>query len=201
MSLEYISQKIIDEANDYADDVITKAKEEAKAISEEYESIAEKEYNQIVDSAYEKANEVLHRASAQGIKEKRINIISAKWEYLDNAFSTAVKMMCKLPNDVQVRFIAGLIQKYQRSEAELIFNAADRNRLGDDVVAAVNSSSGSFKVVLSETTGEFSGGVILKEESVEGNLTYDAIVASERERLEEEVSEILFRESTISGDE
>ena len=192
MSLEYITQKIIDEANDYVVDVIGKAKEEARAIAEEYESFAEKEYNQIVDSAYEKANEILNRAGAQGVKEKRISIISAKWEYLDNAFSTAIKMMCELPLDKQVRFIAGLVQKYQRSEAELIFNTADRNRLGSKVVAAVNKAPGSHKVVLSEATGDFSGGVILKEAGIEANLTYEVIVASERERLEEEVSTILF---------
>jgi len=197
MSLEYITQKIIDEANDYADDVINKAKEEARTISEEYESIAEKEYNQVVDAAYEKANEILHRTTAQSVKEKRINIISAKWEYLDNAFSSAIKKMCKLPNDVQIRFIAGLVQKYQRSDAELIFNADDRKRLGSEVVAAVNSASGSYKVVLSDITGDFSGGVILKESNVEANLTYDAIVTSERERLEEEVSAILFNESDV----
>ena len=199
MSLEYITQKIIDEASDYADDVIEKAKEEARTTSEEYESLAEKEYNQIIDSAYEKANEVLNRATAQGVKEKRINIISAKWEYLDNAFSSAIKLMCKLPNEKQVRFIAGLVQKYQRSEAELIFNSVDRDRLGSDVVAAVNKAPGSFKVRLSDTVGDFSGGVILKEKSVEANLTYDAIIASERERLEEEVSAILFKETEVPG--
>ena len=198
MSLEYITQKIIDEANDYADDVIEKAKEEARTTSEEYESLAEKEYNQIIDSAYEKANEILNRATAQGVKEKRINIISAKWEYLDNAFSSAIKLMCNQSNDKQVRFIAGLVQKYQRSEAELIFNAVDRDRLGSDVVAAVKKGPGSFKVKLSDTVGDFSGGVILKEKSVEANLTYDAIIASERERLEEEVSAILFKESDIT---
>jgi len=199
MSLEYITQKIIDEASDYADDVIEKAKEEARITTEEYESLAEKEYNQIIDSAYEKANEVLNRATAQGVKEKRINIISAKWEYLDNAFSSAIKMMCNQTNDVQVRFIVGLILKYQRSEAELIFNAVDRDRLGSDVVAAVNAAPGSFKVRLSDITGDFSGGVILKESNVEANLTYDAIVSSERERLEEEVSAILFKESDVPG--
>jgi len=200
MSLEYITQKIIDEANDYADDVIEKAKEEARTTSEEYESLAEKEYNQIIDLAYEKANEILNRATAQGVKEKRINIISAKWEYLDNAFSSAIKLMCKQPNDVQVRFITSLVLKYQRSESELIFSAADRDRLGNDVVVAVNKAPGSFKVKLSDIVGDFSGGVILKEENIEANLTYDAIIASERERLEEEVSAILFKESEIHDD-
>ena len=196
MSLEYITQKITADANEYAAGVIGKATEEAKTITQEYESIADKEYNQIVDSAYEKANEIVHRSNAQGVKEKRINIITAKWEYLDNVFSSAIKLMCELPADVQVRFLAGLIQKYQRSEAELIFNKADRERLGHDVVFAVNSTSGSNKVTLSESTGNFSGGLILKEAKVEANLTYDAIVASEREKLEDEVSAILFTDGS-----
>jgi len=192
MSLENITQKIIADANDYAADVVGKAKEEAKNITEEYESHAEKEYDQIVESAYVKANDILHRANTQGMKEKRINIISTKWEYLDNAFSSAVQLMCQLPSEEQMRFIVSLIEKYQHSEAELIFNSADRDRLGNEVVEAVNSTPGGFKVKLSEQTGDFSGGVILKEEGAEANLTFDAIVASNREKLEEEVSAILF---------
>ena len=192
MSLEYITQKIIADANEYANDVVGKAKEEAKIITQEYESLSEKEYNQIVDSAYEKANEILHRANAQGMKEKRISIISTKWEYLDKVFSSAIQLMCDLPSEKQKRFIVDLIQKYQRSEAELIFNATDRDRLGHDIVTAINSTPGGFKVTLSQLTGDFSGGLILKEADVEANLTYDAIVASNREKLEEEVSAIMF---------
>jgi len=192
MSLENITQKIIADANDYAADIVGKAKEEARAITDEYESFAEKEYNQIIESAYVKANEVLHRANTQGIKEKRINIISTKWEYLDNVFSSAVQLMCQLPSEEQMRFIVSLIGKYQHSEAELVFNSADRDRMGKKVVAAVNSARGGFKVMLSEQTGDFSGGVILKEEGAEANLTFEAIVASNREQLEEEVSAILF---------
>ena len=192
MSLENITQKIITDAAEYSADVVGKAKEEAKTITEEYESLAEKEYNQIVDSAYEKANEIMHRLSAQGVKEKRISIISARWEYLDSVFTSAVHLMCELPNDVQVRYMTELIKKYQRSDAELIFNAADRERLGHDIVSAVNSIPGSHKVTLSETTGDFSGGLILKEANVEANLTYNTIIASKRERLEDEVSAILF---------
>ena len=192
MSLEHIVQKITADADEHVADVIGKAMEEAKAITLEYEATAEKEYNQIVDSAYEKANEVVHRANAQGVKEKRINIITAKWEYLDKVFSSAVQLMCELPADVQVRFLAGLIQKYQRSEAELIFNATDRERVGHDVVSVINSTPGSLKVTLSETTGNFVGGLILKEANVEANLTYETIIASEREQLEDEISAILF---------
>ena len=196
MSLEHIVQKITADADEYVADVIGKAMEEAKTVTQEYEATAEKEYNQIVDSAHEKANEVVHRANAQGVKEKRINIITAKWEYLDNVFSTAIQLMCELPKDVQVRFLTGLVQKYQRSDAELIFNAADRERLGPDVIIALNSIRGSHKVTLSESTGNFSGGLILKEANVEANLTYEAIVASEREQLEDEVSAILFSDGS-----
>ena len=192
MSLENITRKIVSEANEFAAAVIAEAKTEAKAITEEYESIAEKEHNEIVDTAFEKASEIMHRSNAQSMKEKRINILSAKWEYLDNAFSAAAKLLCKMPDDKQVRFVVSLIQKYQRTDAELIFNKTDRDRLGQIVVDTVNAVSKDFKVTLSERTGDFSGGVILKEGGVEANLTYEALVADKREQLEDEVSSVLF---------
>ena len=192
MSLENITQKIVSEANEFAESVITQAKTEAKAITEEYESIAVKEYNQIVDTAYEKASEIMHRSNAQSMKEKRINILSAKWEYLDNAFSAAVRQLCRIPEEEQIHLMAGLVQRHQRSDAELVFNKTDRERLGQIVVNAVNSASNNFKVTLSERTGDFSGGLILKEGNVEANLTYEALVSERREQLEDEVSSILF---------
>jgi vacuolar-type H+-ATPase subunit E/Vma4 len=194
MSLEYITQKIIDDANEYATDVIKKAKEEAETIAKEYESFADKEYNLIIESAYEKANEILHRANTQGVKEKRISIISTKWEYLDNVFSSAAQLLSELPEDEQLRFIVSLIHKYQRAEADLIFNAADGKRLGEKIINAVNSTPGGYKVKLSEQTDDFSGGVIIKETGAEANLTYEALVSSKREQLEDEVSAILFGE-------
>ena len=197
MSLEYIIQKIIADANEFADDIIGKAKEEAQIITVECESSSEKEYNQIVNLAYEKANEILHRSTAQGVKEKRISIISKKWEYLDSVFSSAVDLMCDIPRDEKIRFIVSLILKYQRSDAEAIFNAADRDILGHDVIAAINSSSQGHKLTLSDTTGDFSGGVILKEAGIEVNLTFDTIVASKREQLEDDVSSILFGDAAM----
>jgi len=192
MGLEEITRKIVSEADEYAASVIAEAEAEAKAIAEGYESAAEAEYNRIVDDAYEKAGEIMHRSNAQSMKEKRINVLSTKWEYLDNAFSAAVKMLGKLPDADQVRLMADLIARHRRSDAELIFNAADRARLGKAVVDRVNAKSTGFKVALSETTRDFSGGVILKEGGIETNLTYEALTESNRERLEEEVFAILF---------
>jgi len=192
MSLENITGKIVSEANEFAAAVIAEAVAEAEKITEEYEAVAEKEHNQIVDTAYEKASEIMHRSNAQSMKEKRINILSAKWEYLDNAFMAAVKMMSKMPDDDQVRFLVSQIRKYQRSDAELIFNKNDRERLGHAVVNSFSDETGGYKVTLSETTGEFSGGLVLKESNIETNLTYDSLVASQRELLEDEVSTILF---------
>ena len=192
MSLENITSKIVSEANEFAESVIAEANTEAKAIAEEYELTAVKEYNQIVDTAYEKANEIMHRSNAQSMKEKRINILSAKWEYLDNAFSAAVRHLCRMPEEEQTRFMAELVLRHQRSDAELIFNKTDRERIGQIVVNTANSASNGFKVRLSEKIGDFAGGMILKEGSIEANLSFEALVSERREQLEDEVSSILF---------
>jgi len=194
MSLENITAKIVAEANEFAASVIAEAEAEAKSIAEEYETIAEKESSQIIDAAYEKASEIMHRANTQSLKEKRISILSTKWEYLDNTFLSAVKLLCKMPDDEQVVLMAGLVRKYQRSDAELVFNKADRDRLGKAVVNSVNASAGAkgFKAKLSAGTGDFAGGLILKEGGVEANLSYEALVMSRREQLEDDVSSVLF---------
>jgi len=189
MSIESIAEKIVSEAGAFAADAISHAEDEAKSIAEEYDSIANKEFDQIVGAANEEAREILNKADAQSMKEKRINILSVKWECLDNAFSTAIGMLGKMTDDEQVSLMSRLVKQYQRSDAELIFNETDRERIGEKVVGAV---SGAYNVTLSERTGEFSGGLVLKEGGIETNLTYEALVASRREQLEDEVLPILF---------
>jgi len=236
MSIEGITEKIVSEANAFAAEVLSKAEAEAKSIAEEYESTANKEFDQIVDAAYEKAREIMNRADAQSMKEKRIGLLSVKWEYLDNAFSTAVRMLGQKSDDDQVRLMSALVKLYQRSDAELIMNEADRKRIGQKVVSAINAvsadsagiadnadsvdgvgsvysvdsvngagsvdsaagsagaGSGVYKITLSERTGDFSGGLVLKEGGIETNLSYDALVMSRREQLEDDVVSILFGE-------
>ena len=192
MGLENITRKIVSDADEFAETVIAEAELEAKAITDEYESSAEKEYNQIVDAAYEKASEIMHRANAQSMKEKRVNILATKWEYLDNAFSAAVKLLVKMPEGKQVRLLVDLIHRYANSDAEAIFNKADHDHIGKTVVKQANTNLKGFKIVISDKVGDFSGGLILKHGGVETNLTYDILVASNREQLEDEVSAILF---------
>jgi V/A-type H+-transporting ATPase subunit E len=192
MSLENITRKILSDAREYAEAAVSEAGIEAGKTAEEYETAAEREYNQIIDAAYEKASEILHRSNAQSMKEKRVNILSAKWEYLDNAFAAAVKSLSKLPDNEQAVFLAGLVRRHQRADAELVFNRNDRERLGPAVVRLINAEAGGFAVTLSERTGDFSGGLILQEGGVEANLTYSVLVAARREQLEDEVSSILF---------
>ena len=225
MSIESIAEKIVSEAGAFAADAISHAEDEAKSIAEEYDSIANKEFDQIVGAAYEKAREIMNKADAQSMKEKRINILSVKWECLDNAFSTAIGMLGQMTDDEQVSLMSRLVKKYQRSDAELIFNETDRERIGEKVVGAIQAGnagntdtadnagntdtvgnagntdtadnagatvSGAYNVTLSERTGEFSGGLVMKEGGIETNLTYEALVASRREQLEDEVIPILF---------
>jgi len=192
MSLENITRKIVSEAKEFAEATIAEAQEEAKTIAKEYETAADKEYNQIVDAAYEKASEIHHRSNAQVMKEKRVNTLSAKWGLLDNAFASAVRMLSRQPDDKQVSLLTSLVGKYQRTDAELIFNKNDRGRIGQTVVDAVGKLPGGFKTTLSEKTGDFAGGLVIKESDVEANLTYEVLVASKREQLEEEVLTLLF---------
>lgn len=192
MSIEYITEKIVSDAKAYAEKVIAEAEAEAKAIMSEYEALANEKYNEIIDGAYEKSKEIFNRSNAHGLKEKRVKLLTAKWEYMDKAFAAGVEMLRTMPDEEQLRFLSGLLAKYQREDAELIFNKADCERIGKTLVDTVNSDPKSLKVVLAEETGDFSGGFIIKEGRIETDFTYDTIVSRMKESLEEDVFAILF---------
>ena len=101
---------------------------------------------------------------------------------------------------VPVGFTLGLRKKLGCEQ--LIFSPKDRERVGEQVVAAANeklSQDGAAEarvgqLALSEEARPMRGGFILSDGEVEVNCAFETLVRLQREKLERRAAEILFED-------
>jgi V/A-type H+-transporting ATPase subunit E len=89
-----------------------------------------------------------------------------------------------------------VLAEVKTGEEELIFNPEDKKKFGKKFVATINeklkAEDKNANLSLSDETRDISGGVILKEEGVENNNSFEALLAMRRDDLEAQVAGILF---------
>lgn len=212
-----ITDKILAEAQIWADEHTAAAKQEADATENEYTLQARTAYENAMRDAYAKSGAVSERAKSQGEMDKRKMMLAARQECVDSAFKLALEKMCALSDEEKVLLMVGSAVKYQTQDAEYIFNAEDQELVGPLVVETVNAIfkkdqfkatfSGSIldqlkklvvgsekplKAVISQQVGGFAGGFILKQGDIESNCTFEVLINGVREELEGETAAILF---------
>ena len=79
----------------------------------------------------------------------------------------------------------------------LILSAADRESLGEKIVAAANALAAKRglpgELKLSDKTRDMAGGVVLRQGDIEVNCTLDSLLELSRGSLDAEVARILFQ--------
>lgn len=212
-----ITDKILAEAKAYESEQLALAKSEADAISGEYAAQASEVVKEIKADCEAKVKLTAERAQSRGEMDTRKAVLAAKQEAISAAFDEALAQMVKMPDEDKILMMVRLGIKYQTGDAEYIFSKAERDTIGAVVVETINALyakqqlketfSGTLvekikKLVvnqpekltakLSDKTGDFSGGFILKQGDIENNCTFEILVGGVREELESEVSSILF---------
>lgn len=219
--LEKITGKILAEAQADADRTIAEAKEKCDAITAEYQAQAERIKERIRADAQREGEGIVTRAKSGAAMDQRNILLSARADLIDETFDEAYETLKALPADEYVGLLVKLLadaliscvteQKtnlalYGEEEVtseperyEVIFNASDREKLGRQVLAGVRRAVvGKLepavleKLVLSDRAARIDGGVILKYGDVESNCSLEMVFADARDRLEADVSRMLF---------
>ncbi len=214
-----ITDKIQAEAQAWADQQVAAAKAEAQTILTDYEAKAQEAYDNALAQAKAKSTSIAERGVSQSEMDRRKMLLAARQECVAQSFDKALEMLCNLSAQERALLMVKSAVKYQTADAEYIFNAADRKEVGPLVVETVNAifkkqqmkgtfsgdlleqvkklfSSGTrpraHTAALSDKTGNFAGGFILKQGDIEINCTFEVLIAGVRENLEGETSAILF---------
>ena len=215
-----ITDKILDEAKADAAARLAAADAESARILSEYKEKAENEARTAEANAKEEAAQIISRARSGEQTIRRNTVFKMQGEMIDKAFASATDELCDLPDEQKLELLSGLLlsalaSEYEAEQSradiygvdedegvryyEVILNARDRERIGDDLIKSfkrkiVGKDLGDIpsRVSLSAQSAEIGGGFIIKVGNVEINCSIESIISRLRPRLEAQVAKILF---------
>ena len=218
--IDKITGEIISEAEADAATIISRAQERCAEIMFASSAECEKIKAELEDKAQRDAESIISRAKSGAAMQRRNILLSARREATDKVFETAYKEILNLPEEkyceVVSRFVADAILMqietektnialYGEEEAllpekyELVFNKADKEKLSGAILEGVEriiigkmSRDVLQKLTIAEDTADIEGGVIVRFGSVECNCSLRTVFAEIREKLEGEISTLLF---------
>lgn len=194
-SIESITKKIIDDANAAAQAKIQEAQAEADSILKDYNGQAAQVKEEAKKAAEKEAAALRERVESQSELAKRNLLLQYKRAAISKAFDLALEQICAQDADKQVELLSSAAAKYQTQNAEVILNEADRKAFGDKLISSIQKklkdAGKDFQIALSSKSGNFAGGMILVEGSIETNCSYEILIKNMRDDLEGEVSKIL----------
>ena len=189
--IEKIIARIQQDAQAEMDALMEKAREEAAGVEETFRREAQAEAAALAAKAEKAAAEREERMVSSAQMEKRKTLLAARQSMVEQAYETALEELCTLPHAVYVETLTALLLRASaKGNEEVIFSKADRERVGEEAVAAANQQG---KILtLSEETRPIRGGFILKDGNVEINCSFETLVRLQRSKSAAEVAAILF---------
>ena len=189
--------------------IIAHIQADAKAEADAIFTQTEKLCAEIRDSYAEKAREAYSERIREGVKdceesagnrdrlaqmENKKDILSLKQELVSKAFDRAGELLLGLPEQEYAAFLVRLaVRSAEDGIGEIIFNKTDWEKFGPAVVAAANAKLGDRGMLrLSDESGDFRGGLIVRCGNIEVNSTVDLLVERCRGEMAGQVAKILF---------
>ncbi|MFB0919939.1 MAG: V-type ATP synthase subunit E family protein [Oscillospiraceae bacterium] len=171
--------------------------EKCGAIKESYSNTAQEEYWKLIREGTKECETQVSRLAGTAAMEAKKSILAMKQETVSRAFDKAVTALCSLPENQYVDFLARQAGAAASTGLEeLIFNAKDKASCAKSVVKAANEilkKKGLLpKLTVSETTGSFKGGLIVKQGDIEVNCTVEKLVELSKSELTTHIAEVLF---------
>jgi V/A-type H+-transporting ATPase subunit E len=218
--LDKITSRIIADAEADAKKILAEAEASAAGITASYEAKAEEIRASLHADAEREATDIISRAKSAAAMDKRNILLTEKSRLIDGAFSEAKRQILAMPDDKYLELLAKLLtfslldqleterinrELYGETDMpdiekyEVIVNKSDRERFGKSLIdSARRMVVGKVdrrildRLVLSDSTADIEGGVILKYGDVESNSSIEMILDSIRNNVEPEVCKILF---------
>jgi V/A-type H+-transporting ATPase subunit E len=192
-----LTQKIIDDAEAEAAEILRQAKTEADAAAAEARAQVRKIETEAGSRAQAEAREHIRRQVSLGELEARKGILAEKGEIIEEVFDRALEDIKRKDRESGYGLTKGLLLKaIEHGDEEIIMSPEDRKAVGGAFVSGINSElrKGGKRgdVKLSDETRSMRGGFVLRRGRAEINSTYETLLAMLRDDVETEIATILF---------
>ena len=170
--------------------------ESAKRIAEiraEYEKKAQEQSAAILRAGEREAQQLASRVERTAQLDAKRQLLAVKQEMVSEAFELAKSKFAQMPQAEYVAYLSRGIVAACSGDAQLVLNAADKERYGAQLEALVNVLlKGKGSITVAEETADIIGGFILKQGNVEVNGTVDILLELIRGELAAQVAQVLF---------
>lgn len=178
-----IIDKIIADAEAERKKIIDAAQKEVDIIIEKAEELAEKELLIASGESHIEADKTYAKELSGADREAKNRILTVKQECLEQALQQAKSKLTSMDGKEYEDVILKMLEKAEKGE-EIIFSQKDKEALKDAV------SEKGYQVA--EETRDMTGGFVVKKGDIEYNYSFEAIMAVEKEELEQIAAQILF---------
>ena len=194
--IDRISQRILDDAQAKAAQIIEEARQRARSIKDKKTEEAEKNNQKIHKNNKAKAQERRQRMLGAAELEMRKEVLASKQQMIDEVMEKTKEAIMDMPRGEYGKIVSNMLLESAQGHEEVIFSVSDEGRLDQSLIDEVNKmlkgqgKRGELK--LAPERGEFDGGFILRSGGMEINNTFGAILRMNRNHLEARLAEILF---------
>lgn len=186
-----IIDKILSDATHDAGEMLSEALKKAEALVAAKQAEADAEYDISVEEARKAGEEVVRRRLTVADLEVKKLLLSAKKQAVDEAFEESLKKLLALPKEEYTALVGSMIASAADDGDVVVISENDKNVLTKAVFDKISAKIGK-KLTLSDTFGNFKGGVMLLGKGVDKNLTFESELALLRDEVEPEVAKIMF---------
>ena len=186
-----IIDKILSDATHDAGEMLSEALKKAEALVAAKQSEADAEYDLSVEEARKAGEAVVRRRLTVADLEVKKLLLSAKKQAVDEAFEESLKKLLALPKEEYTALVGSMIASAADDGDVVVISENDKNVLTKAVFDKISAKIGK-KLTLSDTFGNFKGGVMLLGKGVDKNLTFESELALLRDEVEPEVAKIMF---------
>jgi V/A-type H+-transporting ATPase subunit E len=193
-SINNLTSKIIEDAEDKKEAILSEAEKESKKIFNKKTEEAKAAEKIIIEKAEREAALRKERIISNALLQCRNEKLKAKQEIISEVFEEAIKSLCSLPEEDFINFVKKFILNNEiTGEQKIILNNEGRKIISKVVLSEVNKElNPKASIILSEETRNFKGGFILEKDGIEINNTFEALVDSIKDDLSLEVARELF---------
>lgn len=192
MSIESITQKILTEATESAEQLLSKVRGDREALLASAAKQSESIHKEMEAKAETDAKLLKERKISVAELEARKLELSTKQDAISKSFALALEFLASMEQEKYIELLVAAVSETGVDGGELLLNKTDREAVGKKVVDAVNAKAGPTKVSLAEGTIEAKGGFVLRKGAVEINATLETMVNAVKEAVTSEVVEALF---------
>lgn len=191
MSLAQITEKIRNDAQKEADEILSKAKAQADALTAK----AEKECGEIqagFDARFEAERpEIIKRREIVADIDVSKMMLAAKRRLIEDVYSGALDKMKALPKDEYLALCTSLLGEAAKTKEEEVVVGADEKYIDEAWIAAYNAAHGT-KLALSAEKADIAGGFILRRDKISVNCSWEMLLKVSQEKQESDVVKRLF---------